>query len=864
MKNQNSSIEWCKTKLRPLIFALNTVLLGTAIAQVPLIAQTAQAALAEKPAGAGVAIIAMTTATAADASDLSKAAAALKSKGYEVKFALPSDSLSANALKQIASSGGYQTVSGSAQQIMSGLPNAVAYGDKAAVSLAALSKGQKSDSNGAYDINGKLVATSGASSFAVAANTTASVNALQGSVEAPLKSPVEEAVSAADLTLEQQLQLAGFDPMLPVMPFPAPFERSAGRYGEWRSCTSKSPKSCRDNGGRYHAGWDLSSIGRKRVPLTWMGVPASVTSDASSGAKGNSVNVIRPNGDSYYYFHMDQPVNRCIGRANWPTQPGGPGFCGRVGNTGAGISHVHLHLGYGVSQREQDKRRRQAWLPSSASARSTYSGGTSMKNIRPHADGVSAYQSDITPYLSHDMPIKKDHNNKWLGSTMRQQFNALYGTKLPTGADDESNLAPGAQFSSTAPKMLSSQMAPVSLTPRWGKYEWTPDQIAAARAGTIKGMYSGSYPEGLYMASPGMVASFLLDSDGEGFGSLPRLAESPDITKQSAREIIQNIGTLRYGNDAWHQALLKLSSKALMSEYAAMTAAENYIEQQNSLVSQRVEVLMAGLIRSRSAPLQGRIEAIETLATADVVPNMINTKVEQMQYAYGGAGGSASIDLSNLPNGMKELVSLLFQTIAGAESNGDYGAYNTGTSGNKKNMRSCYSTSPGCQKLITKTVGQILASHSLSNSNLGRMFAVGKYQLIDVALTEALSKGAFPNGSSTVFTPEVQESLIYNFFLKSKRPDLGKFVQGDLNISLRTAQLNIAREWASIGTPSGEPIHKNKMISDGYTSYYQEPGVNAASAKKTNAIIAILTKMDEVRRGGGSSEPAAPTETPTP
>lgn len=853
MKIQSSNVKKFRAKLKPVIIALNTVVFGTVLSQVPFTAQSSYAALAEKPAGAGVAVIAVRSATDASASDLTKTAAILKSKGYDVRFAIPSDATSAKALTKIASAGGYATVNGSSAQIAASLPNAVAYGDGAATAIATGLQGQKSDSNGAYDINGNLTATNGASSASVLSATQKSVGELKGSVEEPLKSPVEEALSQGDITLMEQLKLAGVDPLLPVMPFPTQFDRAAGRYGQWRSNGTKA--------GRYHAGWDLSTPykggSRERSALTWMGVPAKATARVISG--GNSLQVVRPNGDAYYYFHLTNPVNKCVGKEFWPTVPGGPGFCGTVGNTGKEISDIHMHMGYGVSGREQDKRRRHSWLPSQGKARSTYSGGTPMKGIQPHADAVPAYQSDITPYMSHDMTVKNDYHSPWLGSTMRQQFNTLYGTRLPTGGDDESNNWPGAKFGSDVTKRSSASLKPVSLTPRWGKYEWTPDQIAAARSGTIKGMYSGDYPAGMYMASPGMVASFLKEGDGDAFGSLPQLADAPDITAQSAREIIQNIGTLRYGNSAWHEAMLKLSSKAMMSEYAAMSAAENYIEQQNTLVMQRIETLMAGLIQSRTAPLQGRIEAIAEMATADIIPNVINTKVTEMQYAYSGVGGpGASIDLANLPDGMDGLVKALFETIAGAESHGDYGAYNTGTSGKRSNIRSCYSSTSGCENLVTKSVGQIFNSHSLPNTNLGRMFAVGKYQLIDVALTDALAAGAFPSGRATIYTPEVQEALVYNFFLKTKRPRLGRFVSGDTSVTAKTALYRIAMEWASIGVPYGEKT-KKKRVSDGTVSYYDEEGVNKANPKRTATVVAIISKMDQVRRGGGgASEPEEP------
>ena len=187
MKIKSNNIKKKKVCLKPLFFALNTILAGAALLQVPI---ASHAALASKPAGAGVAIIAVTSATSSSTNDLINAAAALKAKGYEVKFALPSNSSSSSTIATIASSGGYSTISGSSAQIAASLPNAVAYGDGAAVNIASSLAGQKTDSNGAYDINGNLTGINGASSASVLSTTQKSTAALTGSVPQNPKTPL--------------------------------------------------------------------------------------------------------------------------------------------------------------------------------------------------------------------------------------------------------------------------------------------------------------------------------------------------------------------------------------------------------------------------------------------------------------------------------------------------------------------------------------------------------------------------------------------------------------------------------------------------------------------------------------------------
>ncbi|MGZ2368124.1 hypothetical protein, partial [Citrobacter freundii] len=56
------------------------------------------------------------------------------------------------------------------------------------------------------------------------------------------------------------------------------------------------------------------------------------------------------------------------------------------------------------------------------------------------------YVTDPTPYLKDDIKITDSTYKNYLGSTIRQQFNILYGANLPVGAGATQPKFAGVQF----------------------------------------------------------------------------------------------------------------------------------------------------------------------------------------------------------------------------------------------------------------------------------------------------------------------------------------------------------------------------------------------------------------------------------
>lgn len=620
-----------------------------------------------------------------------------------------------------------------------------------------------------------------------------------------------------DEYVKNYFQNTGVLPGTPLMAMPQKFRRSAGRFGEFRQ---------RSSGAGWHAGLDMS-VGPGGTSLR---APAegTIVKAGWEGAAGNVVTVRRKNGDKYQFFHLAHSLSKSHPSGS-PVTFGMP--LGTVGNTGGNYA-VHLHMEY-IIPPEQKTRWRNMWL--SSATKSGSSRFSLQKSTGISASG-SGLKTDPTPYLAEDLPVKPDNYSPWLGTTIRQQFNALYNTKLPLGPGARSNL-----------RQLPA------LPVYTDGVAWTPEELAAARASLIKGAehadwsgYTGAFGAGgmSYQA----LASFISSTDGLQFGSLPQPETPASIETMSARQIIDQLADQRYGNEEWQKAMLKLSSKGLLTEFTMMKAAENYLSQQNQALRDRVEMLMAGVTQSRLFEYNKKIEALQVEAEAVAVPGILDIELENLGYEPGFGG--PMVDLGNLPGDLLGLIDVLKEAISHGE--GKYNSYNTGTYGDCK-LRSFVSDSEarnsGTPLVTTMTAAQIYNSaYKVSNCNITRKFASGKYQVVYYTLggKGGLGTGgflkAFPEYASRVMTPETQEEMA-RYLMIQKRPALGAFITKGVG-SVEQAQYEMAKEWASIGTPAGLPIKGGKIISDGYTSYHHGKN-NKANVQSTKMTEAILHKIKQ-------------------
>lgn len=122
-----------------------------------------------------------------------------------------------------------------------------------------------------------------------------------------------------------------------------------------------------------------------------------------------------------------------------------------------------------------------------------------------------------------------------------------------------------------------------------------------------------------------------------------------------------------------------------------------------------------------------------------------------------------------------------------SRTEGNYGAYNRGKAGD---------TSVPQIDITKLTIGQIMQMQAS-----GKMFAVGKYQMIPVTLKEAINNKKIGLKESDVFSPQNQEKLF--MYLLYKRPSLMSYIEGKSD-DIDAAVNDLAKEFASLPTTSGK------------------------------------------------------------
>lgn len=125
-----------------------------------------------------------------------------------------------------------------------------------------------------------------------------------------------------------------------------------------------------------------------------------------------------------------------------------------------------------------------------------------------------------------------------------------------------------------------------------------------------------------------------------------------------------------------------------------------------------------------------------------------------------------------------------------AEGEGNYSSVNRGRAGD---------TPAGWPGLEQLTIGQV---QQLQRE--GTLFAVGRYQFIPETLRLAVAAAGFT--STDLFNAEAQDWLAVALLLGGKRPALRDYLQG-CDVSLEAAQLDLAKEWASIPQANGKGVY---------------------------------------------------------
>ena len=174
---------------------------------------------------------------------------------------------------------------------------------------------------------------------------------------------------------------------------------------------------------------------------------------------------------------------------------------------------------------------------------------------------------------------------------------------------------------------------------------------------------------------------------------------------------------------------------------------------------------------------------------------------------------------------------------------GSYDSSNRGTSGGSI-VGSTHSTSRDGRMLSEMTFADIFKHQSIDDPhNEDRLFAVGKYQIIPSTMQEI-----FPHSGLSLddkFTQENQDKLglllLQGNNGYSKRPELSAYLQGE-DVSLRTAMISFAREWASLPHPDTG----NSVYGDGNRASHSVSEVEAVLRKVRKATLEEQGRIDYV------------------
>ena len=132
--------------------------------------------------------------------------------------------------------------------------------------------------------------------------------------------------------------------------------------------------------------------------------------------------------------------------------------------------------------------------------------------------------------------------------------------------------------------------------------------------------------------------------------------------------------------------------------------------------------------------------------------------------------------------------SSLFGRISGGEGGVD--SYNTG----RADVQEGYEP--------PRPISQMTVDQVYAEQQKGVLFAVGKYQIVPATMKGFIDylRGIGIDTSSAIFNESLQNKF-EDYTLASKRKLVGKFIKGDASVSLETAQIELAAEFASIGVP---------------------------------------------------------------
>lgn len=429
---------------------------------------------------------------------------------------------------------------------------------------------------------------------------------------------------------------------LPVFPLSpsnsSAIHTGAGRFGEGRAKTDKYPRGFGTYG---HQGVDISAAMNTKLYAV---ADSLVVGSVDTGGGGGIGTALRPlNGPDIVvvYWHQSN-ITKAASYRNTVKAGEHIGYVGGTASPKIGAANVmspHLHLGVGVRTPSEAVN---LWLNNAPKDGANFYkiglGGTNATRTKQF-DGKSYYWTNPAPYLSRDVIIQtslKDNDPliKYLGNSIRSQYNALTGSNLPLGPGAKAGI-----YANKIPKLkISNNGVPSSMSTEISRAA-VVGVLEGGDADQILGQDSITPEELAYYAPPrtiftGPQGEVKIDI-GDG-----------DITQQ---ELISKIGNSRFGNTDWQTQLVSLSMRGMLVEYLNTINSANFIKKEMIRQKERIESLYAAWSAqvtkaNLSEPLA---QSIQKAVTPNVIPEISVLPVEEMFEMIESGVDLSSFDLGS-------------------------------------------------------------------------------------------------------------------------------------------------------------------------------------------------------------------------
>lgn len=443
--------------------------------------------------------------------------------------------------------------------------------------------------------------------------------------------------------LSLQMFIIGFSSSAVSAPFPLfPIEpnnpnrehKGAGRFGEARGNDELAF-------GKYgHQGVDITE--NNKTDLYAVADSVIVGKGFVGTGAGNGV-VLKPiNGPdvivAYYHlhsFHKNLPgVGKTI-KAGTPI-----GYVGgtKVAGTSEAVLGPHLHIGIGVRKRNEavavTLNNHYKYKNKEAIYRQGL-GGTASASSR---FGGTYYWTNPAPYLNRDVIIKLTGNQydpliPYIGNSIRTQYNALTGSNLTPSSRAT---LPNPNFK--IPKLLIANNGVPSSVETEMAQSRVLSILTSENAGELVGQDTISPEQFAYYAPPRTIFSGDNNSVNIDVGD-------GDI---SHSQMIDKIGSQRFGNQEWQKELIGISMRGMLSEYLNMINAKNFIKKEQLKQRERVEALYAAWTTQAVKQTLGKQlnQSVEKAVSAVEIPTINSTPIEELFERIENGGAATNLEFA--------------------------------------------------------------------------------------------------------------------------------------------------------------------------------------------------------------------------